>query len=74
MAIIRYTGEVPNLTDEQKRIFTAGILALVADDHLSIDEFTAEYAPTPAEREADKARHELVEYDIDGSYIAERAA
>ena len=36
-----------------------------AMSHISIEEFSAEYAPTAQEREADKARHSLTEYDID---------
>ena len=36
-----------------------------AMNHATFDEFTAEYGPTPEEREADKARHSLTEYDID---------
>ena len=34
-----------------------------AMNHATIEEFTAEYAPTPAEREADKARHSLATDD-----------
>jgi hypothetical protein len=36
-----------------------------ADGGMTIDAFSEEYAPTPAEREADKARHSLTESDID---------
>jgi hypothetical protein len=31
----------------------------ITEDTMTIEEWTAEYALTPAEREADKARHSL---------------
>ena len=44
------------------------------DDTMTIEEWTAEYGPTVEEREADKARHSLTEYPIDGSYLTEGRA
>jgi hypothetical protein len=61
----------PNLPDAEYRHMERQLAALIAQvkaeaaSHASIEEFTAEYAPTPEERVADKARHSLTEYDID---------